>query len=306
MATIKRISDGIEVRLRPTHVLGRHPSCDLSLSHPLVSGHHARIRYQGGAWELRDMNSRNGTLVDGSRLSASEVISLSAGQELLFGTPEQRWTVVDVAPPGLFAERIDGDGELRSESDLLALPDEENPVVTVYQDQAGFWVIEREGAVQRIADRHEVEIDGSYWVLHLPGVDDGTQELQATVATVDALRLEFAVSADEEHVELRAVHGSREYDLKSRAHHYLLLTLARQRMEDAEDPDEPESAHGWVYQDELSRMLRLDDNAIYLAVYRARKQLKTAGISGAAGIVERRAATRQLRIGVSSLVVRRI
>lgn len=306
MATIKRMSDGLEVLLRPTHVLGRHPSCDLPLAHPLVSGHHARIRYAAGAWELRDMNSRNGTLVDGNRLSASEVVQLEVGQELLFGSPEQRWTVVETSAPGLFAERLDGSGVVAAEGDLLALPDDENPVVSVYQDNAGFWVIEREGEVERIADRHEVEVEGVRWVLQLPGTDDGTQELVATVPTVDGLALEFAVSADEEHVELRASHGDRHYDLKSRAHHYLLLTLARRRIADAQDPDEPVSAHGWVYQDELSRMLRLDDNAIYLAVYRARKQLKTAGITGAAGIVERRAATRQLRIGVAALAVRRI
>mgnify|MGYP002632850283 CR=1 FL=1 len=251
------------------------------------------------------MNSRNGTLVDGTRLTAGEVVQLKSGQELVFGTPDQRWQVTEVGDPGLFAEASGGD-ECRAEGDLLALPDDENPIVTVYQDNAGFWVVEQEGLIERIGDRHEVEVEGRRWMINLPGTDDGTQELVASMATVDGLQLEFAVSSDEEHVELRARHGEREYDLKARAHHYLLLTLARQRIKDAEDSDEPASSHGWVYQDDLSKMLRLDDNAIYLAVYRARKQLKTAGVTGAAGIVERRAATRQLRIGVSALQVRRI
>ena len=98
--------------------------------------------------------------------------------------------------------------------------------------------------------------------------------------------------------------GDRRFDLKSRAHHYLLLTLARARISDADDPDLPATARGWLYQDDLARMLRLDDNAIYLAVFRARKQLKKAGVSRAASLVERRAGTRQLRIGVSELHVR--
>ena len=51
-------------------------------------------------------------------------------------------------------------------------------------------------------------------------------------------------------------------------------------------------------------MLRLDDNAIYLAVFRARKQLKQAGVARAAGLIERRAGTRQIRLGVGEIHIR--
>ncbi len=55
------------------------------------------------------MNSRNGTLVDGTRLTAGEVVQLKSGQELVFGTPDQRWQVTEVGDPGLFAEASGGD-----------------------------------------------------------------------------------------------------------------------------------------------------------------------------------------------------
>lgn len=43
-------------------VLGRSPECDLVLHHPLVSRHHAEIRYQNGTFLLRDY-STNGTVL---------------------------------------------------------------------------------------------------------------------------------------------------------------------------------------------------------------------------------------------------
>jgi hypothetical protein len=294
-----------QVPLRPTHLVGRHASCELALPDPQVSGHHARIRYVGGSWELRDLNSRNGTTVDGRRLEPNEVVRLEVGQTLVFGTSTQAWLVEETSPPGIVAQHLDG-GPALGAADLLALPDDDAPVVTIFRDPGGHWVAEREGAVERVTDRHIVEIGGARWMLHLPVDDGATQEALDLAPSVGELSLEFRVSADEEHVELTARHGDRAFDLKARAHHYVLLTLARQRLEDAQDPSLPRSSHGWVYQDDLSRMLRLDDNAVYLAVYRARKQLKEAGVAAAAGVVERRAATRQLRLGVQEITIRTI
>ena len=43
-------------------LLGRAPDCDLVIDHPLVSRHHAEIRYQGTGFVLTDF-STNGTLL---------------------------------------------------------------------------------------------------------------------------------------------------------------------------------------------------------------------------------------------------
>jgi len=302
MATITRQSDGRSVRLGGTTTVGRNPGNDLSIPDPLVSGLHARISFRRGVWSIDDLNSRNGTLVNGEALRRDKQRTLAKGDEITFGVKREVWTVADISAPVLFARSTGGD-EVEGD-DLLALPDENDPLVTVYQRADGRWVAERAGEVVEVKDGNDLAVGGVTWRLHIPDAVAETMENIELAPGTDELSLHFSVSTDEEHVELEARMGDRSFDLKSRAHHYLLLTLARARMSDAQDPELPPTAHGWLYQDDLARMLRLDDNAIYLAVFRARKQLKKAGIARSAGLVERRAGTRQLRIGVADLHVR--
>ena len=49
-------------------VLGRRESCDISLKFANVSGQHCRMSLESGYWFVRDLNSRNGTKVDGRRI----------------------------------------------------------------------------------------------------------------------------------------------------------------------------------------------------------------------------------------------
>jgi len=46
-------------------VIGRDPSSPLAVMHASVSARHAELRAAGGGWELVDLDSRNGTTVDG-------------------------------------------------------------------------------------------------------------------------------------------------------------------------------------------------------------------------------------------------
>jgi serine phosphatase RsbU (regulator of sigma subunit)/pSer/pThr/pTyr-binding forkhead associated (FHA) protein len=46
-------------------VLGRHPECDIVLEAPAVSRQHARVVCQNGNYYVEDLNSRNGTFLNG-------------------------------------------------------------------------------------------------------------------------------------------------------------------------------------------------------------------------------------------------
>ncbi len=50
-------------------VIGRRESCDIVLRFANVSGQHARMSLESGYWFLKDLGSRNGTKVDGYRIS---------------------------------------------------------------------------------------------------------------------------------------------------------------------------------------------------------------------------------------------
>lgn len=52
------------------YLLGRAPDCDLILDHPLVSRHHAEIRYQNGEFILRDFSTNGTVLISGGDLQS--------------------------------------------------------------------------------------------------------------------------------------------------------------------------------------------------------------------------------------------
>ncbi len=55
--------------------IGRDPDCDIHLPAPVVSRHHARLVYSPEGHLLTDLNSVNGTFVNGARLAGTQVLA---------------------------------------------------------------------------------------------------------------------------------------------------------------------------------------------------------------------------------------
>jgi hypothetical protein len=64
--------------------IGRSRQCDVVLNDPNVSRRHAEIRPRGGAWVLTDLGSTNGSILNGRRIDAPQVVQ--AGDEIEIGT----------------------------------------------------------------------------------------------------------------------------------------------------------------------------------------------------------------------------
>jgi pSer/pThr/pTyr-binding forkhead associated (FHA) protein len=62
--------------------IGRAPGNDVVLENLLVSGHHARIDQAGGEYIITDLQSKNGTYVNGARVSS---VKLKHGDQILVG-----------------------------------------------------------------------------------------------------------------------------------------------------------------------------------------------------------------------------
>jgi hypothetical protein len=62
--------------------IGRAPGNDVVLENLLVSGHHARIDQAGGDYILTDLQSKNGTHVNGARITTAK---LKHGDQILVG-----------------------------------------------------------------------------------------------------------------------------------------------------------------------------------------------------------------------------
>ena len=66
---------GFRLSRRKPLTIGRESSNDIVLTDRSVSGHHAVIRMVGGEWVIADLNSRNGTYVNGSAIATETSIS---------------------------------------------------------------------------------------------------------------------------------------------------------------------------------------------------------------------------------------
>ena len=68
-----------------TIVVGRDPECDLVLVDPRVSRRHLEIAPAGASFRFRDLDSSNGTLVNGAVATQGE---LGLGDVVLLGDSE--------------------------------------------------------------------------------------------------------------------------------------------------------------------------------------------------------------------------
>ncbi len=73
---------GSTVSIKDICNVGREATCELVLSDPFVSSRHARIERRGGFFIVRDLQSRNGTTLNGTKITES---SLSLGDRIKFG-----------------------------------------------------------------------------------------------------------------------------------------------------------------------------------------------------------------------------
>lgn len=78
-------------------IIGRRETCDIVLRFANVSGQHARMTLEQGYWFLKDLGSRNGTKVNGYRISRKR---LDPGAKIAFA---KHTFVMDYDPEALGA-----------------------------------------------------------------------------------------------------------------------------------------------------------------------------------------------------------
>lgn len=301
VARLRHRASGREHEVEARCLVGRSPPCQLLLERPQVSGVHAELGWDGQAWLLHDLGSSNGTFVGGRRLAAGERAVLEVGSELAFGTRDECFVLVAAGPPRLMAKAADG-RVVVAEGDLLCLPDEEHPELTLMVDAQERWVAESSDDARLVNDCDTVIAGGTSWSVYLPKAAFGTRASAEELLTLQEVTLELTVSRDEEQVSCRIRHEGREVELIARAHASLLLELGRARNRDLEQGLPPDE-QGWVHRDELCRRLGVDNQLLNLWVYRARRQLVEAGVVDATRVVERRAGSQALRIGVARVEI---
>ena len=75
--------------------IGRAPSCDFTVPDISVSRWHAKLQRQGGLWILTDLESTNGTRLNGWRITSS--VPVKPGDQVTFGNIA--FVLADDGPP---------------------------------------------------------------------------------------------------------------------------------------------------------------------------------------------------------------
>lgn len=85
--------------LKDRLLVGRRESCDIVLRFANVSAHHCKLSVESGYWFVKDLDSRNGTKVNGQRVSRKR---LDPGDKLAVAkhTYEVRYDPVDLGAAG--------------------------------------------------------------------------------------------------------------------------------------------------------------------------------------------------------------
>ncbi|MFZ1937006.1 MAG: FHA domain-containing protein, partial [Thermoguttaceae bacterium] len=120
---IRGVDQGSRFELtEPTVRLGRDPSSTIPLHDTEVSRHHAEIRWIDGEYAISDLNSSNGTFINGQRIRQQQLASgdqLQVGSTLMLYTgpaEESQENLADVVSIGSSAEPLDNSRIVRSVS----------------------------------------------------------------------------------------------------------------------------------------------------------------------------------------------
>ncbi|MCA9673100.1 MAG: FHA domain-containing protein [Myxococcales bacterium] len=301
MSQIKHQRTSSVTVLETDHLVGRSARAALQLDDEAISSQHATFLWDAEekAWFVKDLASRNGTYVNGERIPAGERRRLGEGDLVMFASKPNTFTFETDTPPQVCLIEIESGEALPLSDGLVALPTPDHPEATVYRENER-WHLEQDSATTALSDGAIIEVGGARWRLRLPSVYAPTATTGEVPRRVKDATIRFDVSQDEEHVQLWAIIGGQRIDLGTRAHNYMLLTLARLRSREAAE-GLPVEQCGWVHTATLCEMLRVEREALNLHVFRLRKQLAEHGFDDAVSIIERRTDSGELRIACADL-----
>jgi hypothetical protein len=304
MAELRRQDGTRSCLLMTEHLVGRGPQCALRLSGGYVSTQHALIRWDGFSWELLDRGSRNGTQLNGALLEPGRAYRLLKDAVLTFGHADERWALVDAGEPQTMAVSLETGQALLGAQGLIGLPSSKSPECTLYLALDGSWKIEQSnGEIESVADGQVIECSGQKFRFCCPTFNSATEAL-AVARDAGEPTLCFAVSSDEDFVELTLEYADRRVPLGSRSHNYLMLTLARQMLTDR-GANLPEASCGWMDKDELADGFKMTPQQVDGEVFRIRKHFIQHGLPESTTIIERRPRTKQIRLGLTQLKIER-
>lgn len=246
---------------------------------------------------VKDLNSRNGSFVDGARLSGA--VPLRVGMRLQLGPPSCTWRVEDLGAATVAV--IDDQGFASH-----GAPDgiEIENVLLIEQDASEGWLLSDlsrdDGVTRVVSDGETVPIGERRFRVSLPELSPVTQLLDQPDIVTATLRLSRDPTG--EYIRGQVLTGGTQFELPTHSYMLVVDLLASLRAEDLARGIAPDEA-GWTYVDELIRGLGRPwyRKRLNVEVKRLRDHLVETGFSNGRLAVERRTATDQLRLGFGTV-----
>lgn len=291
-------------------VVGRSSTANLQINETRISGRHAAIRWDGSCWELKDLDSRNGTFLRGSRLVPGATVALAVGDEVAFGGLDNAYVLDDASAPVLGAMLVKKNGEaaLRLDNGLCVLPTAEAPELTIFRDAQGNWWRESDDNPEAtlLVEGEQLTVGGEKFgfTSNLLGEQTSATEIGEPQLYLADLALEFVVSDDEECVEVTAKSRERTIVFGNKSAFYLLLTLARARLHRSLPRVTETNEGGWISVDTLQSLLGVSREQINVDVCRIRQAFRQRGVCDPAAIIDRK--NHLVRIGTALLSIRQL
>ncbi len=282
----------VPITKEPLHI-GRGPANGLVLSDSTVSTHHAMVWAEGGQLWVRDLDSRNGTFLDGNRITKAEEIregqKLRLGSNLelrLQGAPDESslfgraWLVEDITDGLRFP--VAGDRlHFGSGTDAhIVVPGDEREATLVLHSNGEVW-LGTDDEERELEDGAEFEVSNRTFRLLLATSTLEVPTMESATTSQYPYRLLATLNGavgPEATLEWIDKHRKFKVDAENRA--VLLYLLARKVVEDRSEGRRADD-QGWCTDDEISTGIWGRNapaaNSLHVLVYRLRKQIKGAG-----------------------------
>jgi hypothetical protein len=269
--------------LNTYHCFGRSTTnADTVIDAPEISRLHAIIEWTDEQCFIRDISS-NGTWVNDKKLVKDSAKRLNVGDKLYFAKADENGFVVqELSPPQnmlLAVEQPTANVTLGPIilCDSNILPSKQHPEIALFfVPSKSQWYKEylddSAGIAYSVSDLDILNFANQSWQLKLNNPTENTAHLAKPVLLAHQIRYRFNLSQDEENTELTITVNNEEFYLSNRAHHYLVLSLARDRDEDAKKGID-ECNQGWRLRETIAKELGEDMPFVNTHVFRAKQQL---------------------------------
>ncbi|MCJ8320739.1 MAG: FHA domain-containing protein [Colwellia sp.] len=251
-----------------------------------ISRSHALIEWLDQQWVIRDI-SHNGTWVNNQKLTKDSPYKLTTGDEIYFANAKTHGYIVkNLSPPQnmLINAEATTTTTTTTESkpiiltDYNLLPSEQHPEIALFYVQSkNQWYKEFlndvEGRAFPVANEDIVRFDNQNWQLSLNSIIESTVRLLKAKLLAHQINYRFNLTLDEENTQLNITTENESFNLSDNAHHYLTLSLARHRDQDAKKGFDHES-QGWRFPEILAKELGYEITLFNTHVCRAKKQFR--------------------------------